>query len=49
MAESKSAPSKQVESAETRVIDPAESVPAYGDHVADDLYSDIPNYGTGLP
>ena len=55
MAQSIDTLSKQAEVDQTRVIDPAESVPAYGDHIADDLYSDtvqdfsIPNYGTGLP
>jgi len=50
MAESLGTPSKQSEAAQFRIIDTSESVPAYGDHIADDLYSEnIPNYGTGLP
>lgn len=41
--------SKKVEEHQNRATNEPESVPAYGEHVSDQLYYEIPNYGTGLP
>ena len=50
MSDSKRSPSKADESAKAIRITVSESIPSYGDHLADDLYTDFnPSYQTGLP
>lgn len=49
--EKQHSPSKAEEAAQFQVLNSADdAVPSYGNHTADDLYTEsIPNYGTGLP
>lgn len=50
MSDSKDAVSKTEEAAVQSRFNVSDAVPAYGDHVADDLYTDFnPSYQTGLP
>jgi hypothetical protein len=50
MSGSESAPSKAEEAAEATRLALSETVPSYGDHLTDDLYTGFnPSYQTGLP
>ena len=50
MKDKERAPTKAEEVAQSIMVPEREAVPAYGDHLADDLYTDFnPTYGTGLP